>query len=360
MEEDVEKGTIGIACLGITHPHSSGRVRAMRRVPNVELMGAADDDPLIEPFTRHLGIRQRSVEDILTDSSVDAVLVHSKSDSMVRLSCAALEAGKAVLVEKPAGRNRSDLEQLAATAAYTGGLCQVGYCYRFSPAVTRMEEALRSGSLGQVMQVRAHAACSLNEAASSHINQPDDMGGALFVIGCHLIDLLLYHFGKPVSINARVPKFKGRFPESSREDAAAAILNYPDKLITIDFFSWDPLPWVESWEIAAYGTKGIVHARPLPATCREFQLSKKSTQSGWTVWNESSFPVPWASEKTEYSPELAEIGNPDFFDREAGAFLSALKSGGPSPIPASHARDVVHLIDLLYRSSELDGADLRL
>jgi predicted dehydrogenase len=360
MQKDLEKGSIGIACLGITHPHCSGRVRAMRRVPNVELLGAADDDALIEPFTRHLGMRRRSVEDILTDSAVDAVLVHSKSDSMAKLSCAALEAGKAVLVEKPAGRDPADLDQLVATAARTSGLCQVGYCYRFSPAVTKMEEALRSGGLGQVMQVRAHAACSLNEAASSHLNQPGDMGGALFVIGCHLIDLLLFHFGNPVSVNARVPKFKGLFPESSREDSAAAILNYPDKLVSIDFFSWDPLPWVESWEIAAYGTGGIMHARPLPATYREFQLARNSTQPGWTVWNESSFPVPWASQKTEYSPELAEIGNPDFFDREAAAFLSALKSGGPSPIPASHARDVVHLIDGLYRSSDLDGAEIRL
>jgi hypothetical protein len=38
--------------------------------------------------------------------------------------------------------------------------------------------------LGEVLQVRLHGGCSLDEAATSHLNQPDDIGGAFFVMGC--------------------------------------------------------------------------------------------------------------------------------------------------------------------------------
>jgi predicted dehydrogenase len=333
-------------------------VRALRRLPGVRLAGAADDDPLLEPFARRLDLEARSVDSILDDPSVQAVLVHSKSELMVELSCQALAAGKAVLVEKPAGRHVADLERLTEAAETTGGLVQVGYCYRFSPSVTAMQQALRNGRLGRVYQVRAHAACSLDEAASSHLNQAGDMGGALFVIGCHLFDLLIHHFGMPVSVNARVPKFQGAFGPDSREDAAGAILNYPDKIVTMDFFSWDPLPWIESWEISAYGTEGVMHARPLPATYRVFDKGRPDRVEGWTNWSETSFPTPWAAEKTEYSPELAEIGNPVYFDREIAAFIGSIRNGTPSPIPASHALKVVRLIEALYRSSDQRGAEV--
>jgi predicted dehydrogenase len=354
------RSTIGVACLGITHPHTSGRLRALRRLGGVSLLGAADDDELVEPFTRELKLVRRTYSDILRDPEVHAVLVHSKSEKMVDLSCAALKAGKAVLVEKPGGRNVSDLERLTRVAAETNGFCQVGYCYRFSPSTVAMHDALKSGRLGRVMQVRAHAASSLDEAAASHLNQPDDMGGALFVIGCHLFDLVIHHFGMPRSVNARVPTFDDAFGPQSREDAAGAILGYADKVVVIDFFSWDPLPWIESWSISAYGTKGIMHARPLPASYSLYDSPHGSHLEGWTEWNETSFPVAWAADKTEYSPELAEIGNAVYFDREAAAFIGAVRSGSASAIPPSHARDVVVLIEALYRSSERAGAEVLL
>ena len=65
------------------------------------------------------------------------------------------------------------------------------------------------GQLGKVLQVRAHAGCSHSEADTDHMRQPGDIGGALFVIGCHPFDRLLLHFGMPRSVNARITKFPG-------------------------------------------------------------------------------------------------------------------------------------------------------
>jgi predicted dehydrogenase len=62
-------------------------------------LGAWDDDPAIEPFTRKFEIPERPLEAILDDRDVSIVLIHSKSHLMVPLASSALHAGKAVLAE---------------------------------------------------------------------------------------------------------------------------------------------------------------------------------------------------------------------------------------------------------------------
>ena len=352
--------TLGVACLGITHPHTSGRVRAVQRLANARMMGAADDSPLLEPFTQALGLQPRTKREILDDPEVHVVYVHSKSYEMADLSIEALEAGKAVLCEKPAGRNSADARRIVEAVERTGGLLQVGYCWRFSPSVEAMQQVLQSGRLGKVLQVRAHGGCSHDEADSNHMKQPGDIGGAMFVISCHLFDRVIHHFGMPRSVNARITKFPGAMGPTSREDAAGAVLNYDDKIVVVDFFSWDPLPWLETWDLTAYGTEGVMQSCPSPSSYRIYDKGNRGFPEGWTDWIETSFPINWASKKTVYSPELAEIGNPVFFDRELAAFSNSIRTGAPIVIPATQALNISTLIEALFASSENAGAEVTL
>jgi len=352
--------TLGVACLGITHPHTSGRVRAVQRLANARMMGAADDSPLLEPFTQALGLQPRTKREILDDPEVHVVYVHSKSYEMADLSIEALEAGKAVLCEKPAGRNSADARRIVEAVERTDGLLQVGYCWRFSPSVEAMQQVLQSGRLGKVLQVRAHGGCSHDEADSNHMKQPGDIGGAMFVISCHLFDRVIHHFGMPRSVNARITKFPGAMGPTSREDAAGAVLNYDDKIVVVDFFSWDPLPWLETWDLTAYGTEGVMQSCPSPSSYRIYDKGNRGFPEGWTDWSETSFPINWASKKTVYSPELAEIGNPVFFDRELAAFSNSIRTGAPIVIPATQALNISTLIEALFASSENAGAEVTL
>lgn len=351
---------LGVACLGITHPHTSGRVKAFKRIPGVQFLGAYDDSPLLTPFAEAMELQERGKDEILSDPNVDIVLVHPKSYLMADWAIEALEAGKAVLCEKPAGRGSQDTQRIVEAVERTGGVFQVGYCWRFAPSVEKMQQVLSSGEIGKVLQVRAHAGCSHDEADSNHMKQPGDRGGAFYVIGCHTIDRILLHFGMPQSVNARITKFTGQMSDSAREDAAAAILNYPDKVVTIDFMSWDPLPWTEAWDITAYGTHGIMHSTPMPASYKLYHDGKNGHAEGWTHWNETSFPEIWAVRKTVYSPEVAEIGNPVYFDREAAAFVGALRGGTPSVVPATQAHNINLLLEALFASSDQGGREVRL
>src|SRR5260370_36328448 len=72
---------------------------------------------------------------------------------------------------------------------------------------------------------------------------------------------------------------------------------------------------------------------------------------GWMTWNVTNFSTPWAAKTTDYSPELAEIAHTTFFEREAAAFLDAVRGRAPVPISAQHARDILRVIPACYVSS---------
>lgn len=353
--------TTKAAFVGITHPHTSGRLKAALARGDVEIVGAADDSPLLTPFTDHFGLPRLSVQSALTDPDVDAVFIHSKSRDMADFAVTALRAGKHVLVEKPGGRNPADLARIADTADATGLVAQIGYTYRYSGAIDFSRHIIAAGMLGDLVQVRVHGGCSLNEAASSHINNDDDMGAALWVIGSHLVDLLLAHLGPPLSVNARTTKLAPLKSATRGEDAAVVTLNYTDVLVGFDFMSWDPAPWVETWEIAFYGTKGILHVRPLPASWRLYLREPTDGHpAGWSFWQQTSFPVPWAATTTDYSPELAEIANSELFKQEIDHFLAEIAHPRGSQRALQDALDTARVIAACYQSSAADGKDFPL
>lgn len=355
----MQKDKLKVALLGITHPHTSGRVKALQRRSDIEIYGAADHSELLKPFCDALNVNISTKEEILNNPEIDIILVHSKSYEMADLTIEALKKGKAVLVEKPAGRGVQDTQRIVDAVNEYNGFVQVGYCWRFAPSINAMQECLSQEKIGKVLQVRAHAGCSHNEAETAHMRQPGDLGGAFFVIGCHLFDRVLHHFGMPKSVNARITKFNGFKGDESREDAAGAILNYDDKIVVVDFMSWDVLPWTESWDMTAYGTEGIMSSRSLPSSYKLYQTGKvEGTIEGWTEWHETSFPEIWATKKTEYSPDIAEIGNPIYFDRELNAFLDSYLNKKPSQVPASQAHNISILLAALFDSAGKSGVEV--
>jgi predicted dehydrogenase len=329
-----------------------------------EARGIVEDAPVADVFAGHFGLERRTLNEVLGDDAVDAVLVHSKSEEMTPLAVAAMEAGKDVLVEKPGGRSLEDLRQLAQVAEATGRICQVGYNARASQAVSRSWEVLDSGALGDVLQVRFHASCSLGEAATPHINGPGEIGGAFWVIGSHVIDLALTRFGLPDSINARLPKFDGFKDPGFREDAASVTFSYDRCLVSIDFMSWDALPWIESWTMTAYGTNGDLTTRVLPAEVTT-RLAEPAggMPTGIQRWSQTEYPVAWAGKISDYSPELAEIVNTELLGTEVDSFLEKVRGGNPSGAVMSTARDALNVAEVVtacYRSSDQDGAPVSL
>ena len=58
-----------VGLLGITHPHASARVRALREIDGVQVVAAADDDPRLEYFTEKYDLTPMTTEELLATSA---------------------------------------------------------------------------------------------------------------------------------------------------------------------------------------------------------------------------------------------------------------------------------------------------
>ena len=86
---------------------------------------------------------------VLARSDVDIVIVATPNNLLAPICRAALEAGKHVLVEKPAAINVKELDAVMATARQSGRLVRVGFNHRYHPALRKARELYEAGALGK-------------------------------------------------------------------------------------------------------------------------------------------------------------------------------------------------------------------
>ena len=64
---------------------------------------------------------------------------------------------------------------------------------RFAESVTRARQLLDQGLIGDVVSVSARGAPLIGEHLTQHLNQPADMGGALWIIGWPVFSVIFRH-----------------------------------------------------------------------------------------------------------------------------------------------------------------------
>ena len=350
---------IVVGLLGITHPHASARVRALREIEGVEVLAAADGDERLAYFADKYRLQARDIDGVLQDERINAVMVHSKSSDMLAHALRALAAGKSVVVEKPGGGTVEDLLRLhqATQQVGPGQIVQVGYNVRLAPSISRAMEVIAEGIIGEVVTVSARGAALVGEHLSQHLNQPADMGGALWIIGCHVLDALVRMFGPPHSVNARVHKSPLLSDASSREDSAAVLLNYPHMSMTFSFDTHDHLEWFESSHITVYGTNGLIEVGILPQRLRVYVDEPRGGWShGWTDWTESHFTPQFARTVANKFSELPELENIDNFRIEMRGWVDSIRTGASVVAPVADAVTVARIVAGCYRSEMSGGA----
>src|SRR5690242_8559523 len=87
-------------------------------------------------------------------ADVDAVVIATPHDQLARIALAAVEAGRHVLVEKPAGRRPAELAPLVAAARKHGRIVKVGFNHRFHPAIARAKKLADEGRIGPLLFTR--------------------------------------------------------------------------------------------------------------------------------------------------------------------------------------------------------------
>jgi predicted dehydrogenase len=290
--------TVRVAFLGARHPHIFPRVELLRERPDVELIGFCEAEPgLAQRLAAATGLRAFGDPAELLAERIDLAVVEGLDPEVPVLARAAARAGaRGLLLEKPGAATPSEFFDLADELRALGAVVEVGYELHYSDAVRWCREALRDDVLGQLTLARVHGGCPVGAGAELWQSLPEDLGGLVYTEGSHMIEIMCDLLGEPDRAMASVRRLPPRpavgslvykadlFSESrsgvpvavgglQHEDVAAAIFEYPDKIVTFDVTAWEPTTWCAQWAIELYGTNGSLRAIPDPA---EVQLTLRS------------------------------------------------------------------------------------
>ena len=132
-----------------------------------------------------------SLEAVLADPGVDAVVLatpHSQHASQV---IAAARAGKHIFCEKPFTLTKGDAEAAVDEVRRGGVTLGLGYNRRFHPEMTKLRERIRSGGLGVIMHVEATMTfpnALLLKPSQWRAQRRETPCGGLTPMGVHAID----------------------------------------------------------------------------------------------------------------------------------------------------------------------------
>jgi predicted dehydrogenase len=173
-----------VAAIGTGHGHAFSKIRALRNMPEYDFAGVCRPDASEPEEGEPLrGVRRLSLKDILDDASIGLVAIESADvERNLQYAGQCVEARKFVHLDKPPGADLERLRKLLADAAEHKLIVQMGYQWRYHPAMQAAIEAARKGWLGQVYRFRASIDKLILADERRHLAK--FRGGMMFSEGC--------------------------------------------------------------------------------------------------------------------------------------------------------------------------------
>jgi predicted dehydrogenase len=193
--------------LGMWHSHADGIVRRVAEHPDeFTLVGFYDPDPALVAERRAqwerriAGFRVFEKPEQLLAQQLDGVVVEGRVYENVALATLAIESGRPVMLEKPAGDRPGDFRRLADLAQRKHLHVQMIYLFRYMSAVQEMLRRVRAGDLGQIYMFRARLPKDLPSYERYVAELGRYKGGMFFEMAGHVIDMMVAILGRPKSV----------------------------------------------------------------------------------------------------------------------------------------------------------------
>jgi predicted dehydrogenase len=163
-----------------------------------------------------------SYEELVADPDLDAVYVTTPHPGHHDAALLAIEAGKAVLVEKPFTMDAAQARTVVEAARAAGTFVMEAMWARFTPHMVRVREVVESGVLGEITTVTADHGQWFAFDPAHRLFAPELGGGALLDLGVYPISFASMVLGTPSRITAT------SVPTSTGVDAqTSVVLDHP-------------------------------------------------------------------------------------------------------------------------------------
>jgi len=275
---------LGIAGCGDISGYTAWFARLNRRI---ELAACCDIDPQVAgDFAKrhHIANIFGDYSEMLAGINLDAVYLATPHDLHLSMTRQALEAGLAVLCEKPLEASLETARQMLNLVQSSNARVAVNYQYRYDAAAYNLARAAQEGDLGELLYLRANIpwyrqAGYFATGGAWHHSKARSGGGTLLTQGSHLLDLMLWATSsRPTAAQGYAAK--RRFTEVEVEDLAMGIIElengcaleicssmiaYPERRATLEIYGSRGSATYSSGilpRLKWHGLRGIPRRRP--------------------------------------------------------------------------------------------------
>jgi predicted dehydrogenase len=286
-----------------------------------------------------------------TDPAIDLVVIATPNDSHYPLACAALLAGKDVVIDKPFTVSMDEARDLVELAETRGRLLSVFHNRRWDGDFLGAQAAVRSGALGDVRECISRFDRFAPVPRDRWRERPGPGSGLWFDLGPHVVDQALCLFGLPQTVAADMAGLR---------DDAAGVVDWAQVVLGYDAGGVQRRVTLHVTRLAAWAAPRF----ELHGTAGSWVSTGLDTQEDQLKAGMAPGAADWGSDPR---PALQVLGTaaPAEVPRPRGDYRQyylgirdALRGTGPNPVPATEALQVMAVMDCAMRSAA-EGRTLR-
>jgi scyllo-inositol 2-dehydrogenase (NADP+) len=312
--------------------------------PGAALAGAAVRHP--EAVTdAPAGLTLTTVDAMLADPTIEAVVVATPSGSHHAVARRALEAGKHVVVDKPVTVTTAEADDLIALAAAQRRVLTVFHNRRWDGDFLALQDLIAAGRLGTVHSFESNYDRFRPAVRVRWREQAVPGSGLHYDLGSHLIDQALVLFGRPDLVRAELRAI--RAGAEAVDDAIFTLGFGPVRaLLRCRILAAEPSP-----RLVVQGSLATFRKQEIDPQEDHLRAGTAQTglETGWLTLGRETGPPE--AERLAIAP--GRYGT--FYD----GFVAAVRDGAPPPVDPRDGRDVIRVIEAAIESSAT-GRDVRL
>ncbi len=294
--------------------------------------------PELEDFCARQNLRiHESLDEVLADPDVDAVVLATPHSMHIGQCLAAVAAGKHVYCEKPLAFNLDEAEKVADAVQRAGVTLMVGYNRRFHPEMGRLRSQISQGELGTLLHVEstmtfANALFLRPEQWRAHANEVPC--GGLAPMGVHAIDAMIDLFGGIDSVYCQSVK---RAIAIDSDDTTSILLSLRNGMTGYLGLVTATAP---SFSLQVYGSEGFIRLEGTTHTSTATSDERRSRLFGRCI-----------SRTTKGEEHVWDAESYDIARAALGAFAIAASGRTDPPIPLAQILHGVAVTEAIIASA---------
>lgn len=341
MNKPIHFAIIGYGGMGSYHV-STIMPQAEQRI---QVVGTYDISGERQAFAKQNGLRNyESYEAVLTDPTIEAVLIATPNDCHKELAIQAMKAGKHVVCEKPVAMNTQELDEILQVAKETQQIFMVHQNRRWDPDFLIIRELYKKQTIGELFQIESRVQ-GANGIPGDWRHVKKHGGGMLLDWGVHLLDQLLWLVDSPIkSVDIDFSYILG----DEVDDGFISYLIFENgvrALVEVGTTNYTKLPrWyvkgtngtakIEDWDLS--GEMVGASQKQNVAAPAPIQAGVGLTKTMAPPSEEATIRLPFPEPKTEY---------PSFYQN----FYEVVREGAEPVVKNDEVRKVMQLIDGMMR-----------